>query len=507
MALNPAAVAVIAEKVGLKTWPAFLDRACCDKKEIFLNGGWRGGKSSSAAFIVLIDIITKWLMTPGTHLIWLVGPDYAQARQEYFYLLEWLTRLQLQPVGDPSNRMDGPLRATFTRPGAPGTIEIATKQAGDPTSLGSVAPVIILACEAGQFSEEAMMWLLGRTAEKNATLIWSGTFENEDGKAQYAWFEEASERAWTQPTPRQSAFRLPTWENLSIYDSCLRMITDDPSLALWCPPTDTHGESHSGLNHPMIRKLADQWKDKPKDWRKRFGGEPMTTRNQVYEWAELDRIDDITGNKYLISLSEIEKRLGHPMQWVSTAGGLDPGLVHPAGIVIASRNLTKDIWVRNAKRLKTNGELFAWKDRWAEQYGRQMVRGGRKLLKWGGDPVGLRFTRPGENITPMTGSVWGREERASIVTSYAVGIDNRQHLYFDADNEGVRQTFAEAQSIHRKRKATGEWGYNREADDLMAGAENAIVMLHTEFFQVSNRQQIYRPRATDRPLVTPRVVT
>src|SRR6185503_66851 len=118
--LNAAAVEAIARAVGLKVWPSFIERACCDKKEVFLNGGWRGGKSSTAAFIVLIDIITKWLGTPGQHLVWLVGPDYAQARQEYFYLVDWLTRLGLTPVGEVSKAMQGPLTAIFTRRGAPG---------------------------------------------------------------------------------------------------------------------------------------------------------------------------------------------------------------------------------------------------------------------------------------------------------------------------------------------------------------------------------------------------
>ena len=250
----------------------------------------------------------------------------------------------------------------------------------------------------------------------------------------------------------------------------------------------------------MIRKLQDQWKDRPKDWLKRFGGEPMTSRNSVYEWAELDHVDDITGNRYLISLREIELRLGHPMQWVQTYGGLDPGTVHPAGIVIVSRNVQGDLWVRNAMRLKTNGELFAQKDAWDTAYGRPGWQGKRQI-KWGGDPVGLRFTRPGENIRPMTGTVWSREERASIVNSYAIGIDNQQHLYFDADMPGVRQAFAEARTIHRVLKH-GQWGYNREADDLMAGVENGVTMHYTELGRISTRQQM--PARYKRELVYPR---
>lgn len=477
MARDPRVVERIAQSVGVKTWPSFVDRASCDKKEIFLNGGWRGGKSTSAAFLLLVAIILEMLQKPGSHLVWLVASDYKYTVPEFNYILEWTTRLGFQST-DKSTPMQGSRHVVLGAPGLPGTIEIETKSADDPTSLGGRAPDWLLACEAGLLSEEARFWILGRTAEKNATVVWSGTFENDENKQQFAWFEEESEQAWTSPSSRRSAFRLPTWENMSLYDSCSQMIQEDPSLATWCPSPE-HGTAHSGSNHPMIRKLQDQWKDRPKDWLKRFGGEAVGTRNPVYEWAELDRIDDISGNKYLISLSQWEKEHG-PMLWLHRAGGIDPGLVHPAGLVYAAMNQNRDIWFVDAKRLKSsnNAELYAHKDLWQKQY---------RIRQWGGDPVGLKYTRPGENIIAMTGSVWGREERAAIVNSYAIGIDNRQHLYFNADSEGCRQQFAEAKAIHRKVKPNGEWGYNRVDDDLMAAGENAVVVLHSKIYAIPKR--------------------
>lgn len=493
MAHDPVLVRMLAEKVGLKAWDSFIEACSSTAKVIFLLGGWRAGKSARAAFIVLCAIFFIWLRREGTHLIWLVGPDYEQARPEYFYIAQWCAVLGLQV--DASAAQQGSLRMVIQWKGKPGVVEVVTKSATDPTSLGGVAPVIILMCEAGQISEEGRMWVDGRTAEKNAQVIIPGTFENDDGKAQFVWFEVEGAAALANPTERCVAFRLPTWENEFLYGDCRSMIADDPTLEAWCPD-DQHGPLHSGLNHPMMRQLKERWADRPRDWAKRFGGEPQGVANPVYEWALQDEIDDISGNKYLISRSEVERRLG-PFLWHHTAGGLDPGLVHPAGLVIASTNQHRDIWFRDARRLRSgnNADLYALKDAWDIQYGVRR-RGMKPYLQWGGDPVGLRYTRPGEHITAMTGSVWAREERASIVNSYAIGSDNRQHLYFDADVHGVRELFGEAKTIHRKLKSNGEWGYNREGDDLMAAGENAVVILHSKIFSISNRQRLpaYRRR-------------
>lgn len=460
---NPLAVEKIARAVGLQVWPSFVERACCDKKEIFLNGGWRGGKSASAAFIVFIEILLTYLHREGNQLIWLVGPDYTQARQEYFYLQGWATRLGMTVTASTASM--GPLTMEISAAGMPGVIEVATKQAGDPTSLGSVAPVMILACEAGQISEEAYMWLLGRTAEKNATLIWSGTFENEDQKAQFTWFEEASEKAWTAPTTRQSAFRLPTWENLSLYDSCLSMIQDDPSLAVWCPSSE-HGSSHSGLSHPMIRKLQDQWRDKPTDWLKRFGGEPQAGRNLVYEWARADSLTDFSRNKYLIPMPKELKQPGY--RWLRSAGGMDFGTVHPSAACVGSMTQTGDTWVRRCPQDRSGRMDWIWHMQTELSRIYHIPPG-----MWGRDPM-VKYTPsyvPGET---MSGSLFAREARVGICNSIA----ESGHLFFDADQPEVVVLFGQIQRIHRKRQANGQLAYVREDDDGPAAWEDKMAMLH-----------------------------
>jgi len=104
--LDPRVVTLIALKLGLKVWPSFIAACCCTAKVILILGGWRGGKSARVAFIIFIRIYLKWLREPlpldaqglavGSHLIWLVGPDYEDARPEYFYLAQWSKQLGLQ---------------------------------------------------------------------------------------------------------------------------------------------------------------------------------------------------------------------------------------------------------------------------------------------------------------------------------------------------------------------------------------------------------------------------
>ncbi len=95
MALNPEVVTAIAEACGLMPWPSFVQACTSTAKVLFLLGGWRAGKSARAAFIVFLSIFLVWTRKEGTHLIWLVGPDYEQARPEYFYISTWAGRLGL----------------------------------------------------------------------------------------------------------------------------------------------------------------------------------------------------------------------------------------------------------------------------------------------------------------------------------------------------------------------------------------------------------------------------
>ena len=497
--LDARIVARMAGAVGLKTWPSFIAACCCTAKVILILGGWRGGKSARVAFILFCRIYLKWLLTPlpvdaqgaplGTHLVWLVGPDYEDARPEYFYISQWSKRLGL--VVEASAAMQGSLRMTIAWPGKPGIVEVVTKSAKDPTSLGSVPPVEIAMCEAGLITEEADLWIDGRTAEKNAGVIKGGTFENDEGKAQMAWFEEQAKEALANPTAHMQAFTCPTWENEALYSNCLEganSIINDPTLADWCPDSE-HGEGHSGLRHPMICKLKERWKDRPRDWAKRFGGEPQGIRDPMYEWAT------VRPTFYLRPMPEELKsaNFGRSPIWQLTGGGIDPGLVHPAaltvGSIVANGPCKGQTWVRRCIQDTSGSADKMWqaKDFLQKRYG---------VTTWGGDPVGLQYTRSFENIEAMRGSFYSRMARVKIVN----GIAQDEMLFFDSDDPGVVLLFQQIQRVHFRRDANGQLVYDRLKDDDMAASfENMMAVLHGQ----ANVRLPERARMRVRPAARP----
>lgn len=489
MARDPEYVRDLAETIGLKVWGSFLEAVCCTARVIFLLGGWRAGKSARAAFLCLLFII-DWLTTGGKRLIWLVGPDYEQARPEYFYLLDWCSKLGM--ATEASAAQQGSLRMTISFPGLPGIIEVVTKSAGDPTTLGSVAPDLVLECEAGQISEEADMWVEGRTAEKNAIVIKAGTFENDEGKPQFVHFEREGSEALERPTQRRAAFRLPTWENEFLYGDCRAMIGEDATLAVWCPD-DKHGPLHSGLDHPMMRQLKERWRDRPRDWDKRFGGIPQGVANPVYEWSLRDSLTDFSKNKYLIPMPAALKTPDY--RWLRSAGGMDFGTVHPSAAAVVSINGEGDTWVRRCPQDKSGRMDWIWTMQ--TQLSRQYHIAPNM---WGRDPM-VKYTPsfvPGE---AMSGSLFAREARVGIMNSLA----ESGHLYFDASAPEVVVSFGQIQRIHRKRQANGQLAYVRDDDDGPAAIEDGVAMLHGQpILNVARRQPIRSRSYSQRQMLTPR---
>lgn len=473
MARDPRAVELIAKRIGLKTWPSFIERACCEKKEPIFNGGWRASKSTSAAFLCLVILILHFLPRAGKVLVWIVGPDYEQARPEYFLLVTWLTALGFQM--DASTAMQGSLHATATF----GTfsIELVTKSAKDPTSLGSFAPDVILSCEAGQIPGEADAWLEGRTAQKNAWLIRSGTFENDEEHPQYEHFKELSQEALDNPTSRRQAFAIPTWENAFLFGDCRygdNGIENDPALREWCPD-ENHGPDHAGINHPMLRQLHYKWRNDEDGWRQKYGGEPIGARNLVYPWTKRDRTDDFSTNHYLVPMP---KALKESNKWLISTGGIDFGSGgdnHPSAITICSiagpGPWEGQTWVRFCL-LDTSGAkgwIKANKEALQKAY-----RIPNRL--WGGDPVATQFTGDFTGIDRMSSSLYSRMARVGWVRT--VQLDDK--LFFDADNEGVRLLFKEMQGVRFRIGTDTRLEYIRKNDDMTASFEDAMGKLHGE---------------------------
>lgn len=510
MTRKPEMVASLAKICGLLTWPSLIERTCDERSEKTYGGGWRGTKSASACldaqYWVNLALTRPPTSFADTHLLWLVGPDYEQCTEEFDYLRKWSRACGW--IVQASDAQEGSLRMLISHPKLPGVVEVITKSAKNEESLGSVAPEFIIVCEAGQISETARDRIRGRASTHNARIIWSGTFENKDGKATYAWFERYAKQYLDHPTPRRVAYSLPIFENIAVYGDCRTMIDDDDTLGHEFCPDDNHGPAHSGVNadgvplHPKLREIYDDCKAIDPElihWRKYYCGEPVGTLNPVYPWAALDKLHDLSQNIRLVSMSAWQKRIGVEFKWTTAnmAGGMDPGRIHPAGLCVGAINQFGDTWVRRTVKDTTasNDSMWAWQKQLTREIG-----GHEKAFHWGGDRVGTMYVATYENVTAMSGNVRQREARVKVVNGIAFPRADAPHghLFFDADDPGNILLFEEMQLVHRIIRADGQEVYDfRSGEDLVAAFENMMAELHGQpHLHVAKKRKIptYRRR-------------
>ncbi len=168
-----------------------------------VSGGERAGKSEWTAMEML-----PWAAVLDEGLLWIIGPDYEQARQEFRYLLAGLDKCGLL---DRAHGISMPKVGSWQMWTRLGT-EILTKTGRDPTTLASRAPDGIAIVEAAQCEEETYTRARGRVAEKRSPLVMSGTFER--GRRWYAekW------RLWQGANLEGArSFSIASWDNIAIY--------------------------------------------------------------------------------------------------------------------------------------------------------------------------------------------------------------------------------------------------------------------------------------------------
>ena len=220
--LAPGESAVIARKlleaVGVRLDGERFREAClAEHSEQIDTGGVRAGKSTDGAATIVKDVGKQLLRGVYTSLLyWIIGPDYAQCREEYRYLQEWFKKLGMGleevVIERESIPMEGPRSLTVRMPNVQGqtvTIQIDTKSAGHIERLGSVAPNGILVVEAGQCAgtkEDGIRRIcLERAAEKGAWVKYTGTLENDEQKPIWAWYSELAEEWQKNPTRGHAA--------------------------------------------------------------------------------------------------------------------------------------------------------------------------------------------------------------------------------------------------------------------------------------------------------------
>ncbi|MBI2756197.1 MAG: hypothetical protein HYX52_05745 [Chloroflexi bacterium] len=166
---------------------------------LLVAGGERAGKSELTADY-------GYSLFPWSSLIWILGPDYEQARHEFRYIYR-----NADAIGGvvSANMPNGPGPWNMLLQGG---VRVVTKSASDPEKMAGEAPDVLLMVEAGQQPYEALLRARGRIAEKRGRLFISGTFEGSVG-----WYPETWS-AWQVANDMGGvSFSLPSWSNLAIY--------------------------------------------------------------------------------------------------------------------------------------------------------------------------------------------------------------------------------------------------------------------------------------------------
>lgn len=418
-------------KLDLNLTPEFEEVLWPKPREKIIYGGWRAGKSTAGAaeaILFILDRLADIAVNGRGHLrpalIWLVGPDYGQTEQEFNYLNQWATYLQLH-TKDPSTPLEGPRHMWLME-----DIEIETKSAQYLERLGSVAPDLIIMCEAGQISDEARVWIRGRSMEKRARIIYTGTLEDETAHRQWAWYIELGAEWMNDRTDEHAAYSLPTWANRKLFPD--------------------------GYDDPEIQKMKDdlyQWTGSDFAFKRRIAGEPVGTPFQVY-W-QLDTRD---------LLQEIPRGT----RFVRHVGGIDYGTVHPSslavvGITDTNIAIVRDVQWTDPKLVRDPGDHT-----WIKKTHAELSRT-YNCWDWHTDP-NQRFLARNFEAKAVSGSAGAREARVGLVQARL----NSGKLLFDKNGPGVPAAYEEMRKVHRRKTRSGEIVYDRIDDDRTAAIEDSL---------------------------------
>lgn len=188
-----------------------------------MSGGVRSGKS----VVIAMDAVEDTFEPNG--LMWIVGPDYEQARSEFIYLHDALAACGF---------IQG--KASIPQEGACGFTTkwgfvCETKSSKDLEKLAGRAPDVFLATEANQSPAGIVAKAAERTLEKNGRILISGTLEKSE-----PWYAERWER-WQGPNPEGArSFSMPSWSNTFLFPGGredpkikeMEALINDPALFL-----------------------------------------------------------------------------------------------------------------------------------------------------------------------------------------------------------------------------------------------------------------------------------
>jgi hypothetical protein len=173
---------------------------------LLICGGERSGKSFLTVAIALLLIQPQdpdnLDQCPPT-LVWVVGPDYLQARAEFEYLYYTLERGGfIKSVSMPNSQTSSwNLTTTWN-------CTITTKSSGDIRKLASFAPDVFIMSEAAQQEYGVYLKARGRVAQKRGHILLSGTLEQG-----LPWYGDLLKRWRGRNAEGGHAVSIPTWTN------------------------------------------------------------------------------------------------------------------------------------------------------------------------------------------------------------------------------------------------------------------------------------------------------
>lgn len=190
---------IIWDKLEYKPTPEQLKVHNSKARLKLITGGEGSGKSMVTAMEGILDL-------PRSKLIWVAGNEYADARKEFEYMLDWAIKQDIL-AGKPSFPREG--ECSFK---ALSGCEVVTRSVKDPVKIGAESPDLILVCEAARIDYLAYLRLRGRIARNRGRMVLSGTLEDS-----LSWYPEFALR-WSAPNPEDAeSFSIPTWSNYYKY--------------------------------------------------------------------------------------------------------------------------------------------------------------------------------------------------------------------------------------------------------------------------------------------------
>ena len=429
--------------------PEFLNALLPQPREKIVTGGWRAGKSTEGAAEVWCS--DRFWNPEYPAVFWIVGPTYSGVDAEYGYLWEWASRLNLI-----ESVTFGKDEAREMRLKCNTTIE--TRSSQHPERLASAAIDGALVVEAGQQPEETRIMLRGRTLDKRGWRRYTGTLEDAENHARWAWYEKLAAEWQFDRNADHASYALPTWGNRTIFAGG----RDDPEI------------------QAAERELSAY------QFARRIAGEPVGVEHAIY--PQLDRAKHMP--------------LGGPRVdtvWDDHVIGVDAGGVHNSVVSVVGKTSHGEYWLREvwAKPTDDHAEIAEVVAHFKEKYG-----------CWRGrtDPretylasfLGFDYAHRGMMKSELGVSETARESRIRVVSTHLTAGS----LKLDMNGPGVEDTFEEMRVYHRRVTPSGKLEVVREGEDRVAALEYA--MEEFEINTVQWRRPGHQTAKRKRPAAIPR---